>query len=126
MTKGAPRIEGAWRTTGYIVAGQSHDIDGVLLLVDGWWTTFYFVPGDAGPWVSAESGLYDREADRLTFHHRLVFQGGGGRDLVIDQKATREEPCRIDLSDDALAIHFPSGNTVRCTRLPALADYQPS
>ena len=113
----AAPIEGAWRTARYIVNGVATDIEGVLLLVDGRWATLYFVPGGEGPWGSGEAGAYDLNGDVLSFHHRLTFQGGGGRPLHLTQQATLVEACPITLDGDMLSIHFPSGNTVVCERL---------
>ena len=111
-------LEGAWRTARYIVKDNATDIDGVLLLLDGRWSTLYFVGGPDGPWGSAEAGAYEFDGRTLTFLHRLMFQGGGGRPLHITQTASHVEACPITLTDDSLTIQFPSGNTLVCYRLP--------
>lgn len=113
----ASRLEGAWRTARYIVKANPTEIDGVLLLVDGCWSTLYFVGGPEGPWGSAESGTYEIHGTTLTFSHRLMFQGGGGRPLHITQTASHLEACPITFADDSLTIQFPSGNTLVCYRL---------
>jgi hypothetical protein len=112
-----PIVEGAWRTTSYIVHGQATDVNGVLLLVDGRWSTLYFVAGPEGSWGSAEAGSYKVERDTLSFQHRLMFQGGGGRPLHVTQAATHVEDCPITLERDTMTIQFPSGNTLVCHRL---------
>ena len=109
-------LEGAWRTARYIVQDNATEIDGVLLLADGYWSTLYFV-GAEGPWASAEAGTYEADGGTLTFFHRLMFQGGGGRPLHITQAASHVERCPITLTDDSLTILFPSGNTLVCSRL---------
>ncbi len=109
--------EGAWRTARYIVNGNATDIDGVLLLVDGQWSTLYFVGGADGPWGSAEAGTYEIDNNLLAFRHRLMFQGGGGRPLHVTQAASHVETCPITVTDDSLTILFPSGNTLVCYRL---------
>ena len=113
----ASTLEGAWRTARYSVKDNPTDIDGVLLLVDGHWSTLYFVGGADGPWGSAEAGTYEVDGGMLTFLHRLMFQGGGGRSLHITQTASHIEACPITLTDDSLTIQFPSGNTLVCYRL---------
>ena len=110
-------VEGAWRTARYVVKGGASDIDGVLLLVDGHWSTLYFVGGSEGPWGSGEAGTYACDGRTLTFHHRLMFQGGGGRPLHITQTASHVEVCPIAVSGESLTIQFPSGNTLICYRL---------
>lgn len=110
-------LEGAWRTARYIAKDNATDIDGVLLLVDAHWSTLYFVGGPDGPWASAEAGTYEFDGRTLTFLHRLMFQGGGGRPLHITQTASHVEACPITLTDDSLTIQFPSGNTLVCYRL---------
>jgi hypothetical protein len=109
--------EGAWRTARYIVSGNATDLDGVLLLVDGQWSTLYFVGGAEGPWGSAEAGTYEIDGNLLSFRHRLMFQGGGGRPLHITQAASHVETCPITVTDNSLTIQFPSGNTLVCYRL---------
>lgn len=110
-------VEGVWTTETYVVGGKETSVDGVLFLTRGQWSTLYFVPGEQGPWASAEAGRFTCDGQTLTFHHRLVFQGGGGRSLQIDQHAAREERCRVTCADDRLTIDFPSGNTLHLRRV---------
>jgi len=112
-----PTLDGAWRTTAYVVKGNPTDVDGVLLLVDGRWSTLYFIGGAEGPWASAESGTYTFDGRVLSFLHRLMFQGGGGRPLHITQTASHIEDCPVTLTGNELSIQFPSGNTLICQRL---------
>jgi hypothetical protein len=109
-------VEGVWTTQRYVVGGKETLIDGVLFLTGGRWATLYFVPGEQGPWGSAEAGRYRFDGQALTFRHRLVFQGGGGRALQIDQQADREERCAVVFEDDRLTIRFPSGNHLHLRR----------
>jgi len=113
----ASTLEGAWRAARYIVKDNATDIDGVLLFADGHWSTLYFVGGAEGPWGSAEAGTYAFDGRMLTFLHRLMFQGGGGRPLHVTQAASHVEACPITLTQDSLTIQFPSGNTLVCDRL---------
>lgn len=113
------RVEGVWQTETYVVGGKATPVEGVLFLTTGRWATLYFVPGDAGPWGSAEAGEYRFDRGRLTFLHRLVFQGGGGRPLHLDQQASREEICSVAFDGDRLTIGFPSGNHLQLRRLAA-------
>ena len=117
VPRGDPTVEGAWRTAAYVIGGRHTDVDGVLLLVDGRWSALYFVQERDGPRGSAESGSYDFDGRTLTFHHRLMFQGGGGRPLHLTQSASHVEACPIELTRDTLRIQFPSGNTLVCQRL---------
>jgi hypothetical protein len=110
-------IEGAWRTARYVVDNLPRAIDGVLLLVDGRWATVYFVPEREGLWGSGEAGAYELAGETLSFHHRLTFQGGGGRPLYLTQEATHVETCPITIAGDTLTIQFPGGNTLVCERL---------
>lgn len=110
------RVDGVWQTETYVVGEKATPVDGVLFLTSGRWATLYFVPGPDGPWGSAEAGEY-RFDGRLTFLHRLVFQGGGGRPLQIDQQAAREEECGVSFDGDRLTIAFPSGNRLQLRRV---------
>ena len=113
----AADLQGAWRTERYIVQGQAKTIDGVLLLVSQRWATLYFVPTDAGPWGSAESGTYSVTDGRLTFHHELMLQAGGDRALRLDTRASHAETCDVLLEGDRCRIAFPSGNHLELTRM---------
>lgn len=111
-------LDGAWHTQTYIVQGTPTTVEGVLLFAGRQWSTLYFVPGPfpEGPWASAEAGTFEVDGDRLVFHHRFQFQGGGGRALQINQAAVRHEVCRVVLEESQLMIRFPSGNTLVCGR----------
>jgi len=108
MTDSQPTstLEGAWRTGRYVVKD-----------VDGRWSTLYVVHGPEGAWGSAEAGTYVFDGRTLTFLHRLMFQGGGGRPLNLTQTASHTEACSIVLTAESLTIQFPSGNTLLCDRL---------
>jgi hypothetical protein len=110
------RVDGVWETDAYVVGGTATPVTGVLFLASGRWATLYFVPGEQGPWGSAEAGEYRFDGERLTFVHRLVFQGGGGRPVEIDRQASREEECRVTFDGDTLQISFPSGNHLHLRR----------
>jgi hypothetical protein len=112
-------IEGAWQITSYTVKAESTAVDGVLLLVDGHWSTLYFVAGAEGPWGSAEAGRYEFDGQAISFLHRLMFQGGGGRPLHVTQSASHVEVCPTTITGDAVTIQFPSGSTLVCHRLRA-------
>lgn len=111
------RVEGVWQTDTYIVGGKATPVDGVLFLTSEQWATLYFVPGEQGPWGSAEAGTYRFDGQRLTFLHRLVFQGGGGHPLQIDQQATREEECAVAFDGDTMKVSFPSGSHLHLHRI---------
>ena len=113
---GAADLEGAWRIHSYVVAGRSTPVHGVLLLAAGHWSTLYFTTGEAGEWASAEAGRYEADHRHLSFHHRLMFQGGGGQDLRMTQTASHVETCPYQLDQGRLVIHFPSGNQLHLER----------
>jgi hypothetical protein len=112
-------LRGAWSTESYVVGTDVHEVTGVLLLTADQWATLYFVPSTEGPWGSAEAGTYTWDGQRLTFHHRLVFQGGGGRELEVALAADRSEECTVDVSEDRCAVHFPCGNVLHLRRTGA-------
>lgn len=112
-------IQGAWQTQTYVAGGVTHALNGFLLLTADRWATLYFVPTPAGFWGSAEAGTYTYDGVRLTFHHRLMFQGGGGRPLEMSQSVERVEVCDVRLDTDRLEINFPSGNVLHLVRVGA-------
>jgi hypothetical protein len=113
----AADLEGAWRTERYIVQGQPHHIDGVLLLTSQRWATLYFVPTAAGPWGSAEAGAFTVCDGRLTFHHEFVLQAGGERAMRLETEAGHSETCDVRLATDCCTIEFPSGNHLELRRI---------
>jgi hypothetical protein len=110
------KIEGVWAMETYVVGGKETALDGVLFMTAGQWATLYFVPGDQGPWGSAEAGDYNCDGQTLNFFHRLLFQGGGGREVQIDLQENRDEQCSVVFDGDRLTISFPSGNDLRLRR----------
>lgn len=122
MTDSVAPLEGAWALQSYAM-GQSPTatpIAGQLLFAGGRWGTVFFVDeGAAGLWGSGEGGEYVRDGDRLTFTHRLTFQGGAGKALVTNAANDRVEPCTITLDAGSLVILFPSGSRLYCRRFTA-------
>ena len=119
MDATAVPIEGAWTVLDYAIGDSptATPVVGQLLFADGRWSTVYFVDeGPKGLWGSGEGGEYVREGDRLTFTHRLTFQGGAGKELITNPRNSRIEPCRITLDADTMVIRFPSGSRLRCRR----------
>jgi hypothetical protein len=110
-------IQGAWQTETYVANGATHSVEGVLLLTADRWATLYFVPFPDGLWGSAEAGSYAYDGTRLTFHHRLVFQGGERRPLEMNRSASRVEVCGVRLEGDRCSISFPSGNLLHLRRV---------
>ena len=112
----AADVQGAWQTETYVAGGVTHAVEGVLLLTADRWATLYFVPAPAGCWGSAEAGTYTYDGVRLTFYHRLMFQGGGGRSVEMSQSVDRVELCDVRLEGDQFTINFPSGNVLHLVR----------
>jgi hypothetical protein len=109
-------LEGAWQIETYETAGAATAVNGVLLLIAGHWVTLYIASGAAGDWGSAEAGTYELHGDRLTFAHRQLLQGGGGREIVVTRNEERFEPCVVKLHGDRMRIDFPSGNALHLRR----------
>ena len=57
------------------------------------------------------------DGTRLTFHHELVLQGGGDRELTVNPTANRAEACDVRMEADRCTISFPSGNQLQLKRL---------
>jgi hypothetical protein len=112
--------EGVWQMESFTRGEQTTAVRGVLFLTAGRWSTLYFVPaGEAGHWGSGESGRYELSGDQLTFFHQHTFQGGGGRDIVMNLDSHVVERCRIECDAQHLTIFFPSGSIIRFTRASA-------
>jgi hypothetical protein len=124
----AAGLRGAWRAETYELRdGARHTVDGLIFFSERDWTVLFFVLDAEGQPQrgSGEGGTYTLEGDRLVFSHRLNLSAGramaglpeeGLRMVVRGAAGNPAEPCRIDLTADRLAIHFPSGNTLRFSR----------
>ena len=118
----AQSIQGAWRAETYVLAGgATHAVDGLILFTETDWTVLFFVLDDDGMARrgSGEGGTYALEGDRLTFRHRYNLSAGEEMEglpaselrMQIRNAADEAvEPCTIELSEERLTIHFPSGN----------------
>ena len=115
-------IQGAWRAETYVLAnGVSHTVDGMIFFTATDWTVLFFVLDQEGVGRrgSGEGGSYALEGDRLTFRHRYNLSAGEEMEglpaselrMQIRNAADEAvEPCTIELSEERLTIHFPSGN----------------
>lgn len=118
--KDAHAAEGVWQMESFTRGETTTAVRGVLCLTASRWCTLYFVPaGEAGHWGSGESGRYELAEDQLTFFHQHTFQGGGGRDMVMNLDSHVVERCRIECDAQNLAIFFPSGSIIRFARATA-------
>lgn len=113
-------IDGAWRMESYIRDGKSISPAGILLMTEGRWSTLYFISEGSRTnerWGSAEAGRFELNQDQLIFHHEFTFQGGGGKELLMDLSSSTVETCRIEFTSESLRIFFPSGSAIHCRRL---------
>ncbi len=130
MTARAPEsgLAGSWSTEDYRMAeGARHPVRGTLFFSEKDWMVLFFVLDDKGRPVrgSAEGGVYERSGDSLVFRHNHHLSGGSALEGLAESplrmeirnasEATREE-CRIELVQDRLVIHFPSGNSMTFQR----------
>jgi len=116
------QLPGAWSPEAYVLAdGTELSVSGLIFFTDEDWTVLFFVTGNDGEPVrgSGEGGTYSLDGERLTFRHNFHMSAGasiGGlpeaplRMNVRDAADAASEPCRIELGEDSLTIHFPSGN----------------
>ena len=124
----AQDIQGAWRAETYVLAnGVSHTVDGMIFFTATDWTVLFFVLDQEGVGRrgSGEGGSYALEGDRLTFRHRYNLSAGEEmeglpaselRMQIRDAADEAVEPCTIELSEERLTIHFPSGNRMMFSR----------
>ena len=124
----AQDLQGAWRAETYVLAGGvSHTVDGMIFFTATDWTVLFFVLDQEGVGRrgSGEGGTYALEGDRLTFRHRYNLSAGEEmeglpasalRMQISDAAGAAVEPCTIELSEERLTIHFPSGNQMMFSR----------
>lgn len=114
-------VEGAWHPEIYrLKDGTVQEVTGLIFFTERDWTVLFFVKDDRGGLErgSGEGGTYTLEGDRLVFTH-LYHLSGGSTPLKMSAKSPQDaerEPCRIELAEEILTIHFPSGNQMRFRR----------
>ncbi len=121
-------LAGAWSPETYVLEdGSELPVSGLIFFTESDWTVLFFVQdGDGAPQRgSAEGGSYTLDGDALTFRHAFHLSAGsaiGGlseaplRMSVRDAADAPSEPCRIELDNERLTIHFPSGNRMGFAR----------
>jgi hypothetical protein len=121
-------IQGAWSTESYVLKdGSEYALSGLIFFTEKDWAVLMFVKDGEGNVRrgSGEGGTYQVDGDALTFTHFYNLSRGekfGSFDEAPLRMTVREEadgvaePCRIEMSGDAMTIHFPSGNRIEFTR----------
>ena len=125
---GQASITGAWRVESYVLRdGTRPPVDGTIIFTESSWSVLFFIVDDEGEARrgSGEGGTYTLEGDNLTFFHRYTMSGGDAVEgfAASDWSLTLREPdaavseaCTVDLSEERLTIHFPSGNRMEFSR----------
>ena len=119
-------IQGAWKARVYrLASGPVHTVRGHIFFADAEWQVLFFVMNDGEPRRgSGEGGTYTLKGDQLTFEHHYLLAAGDempGLPATSLRMEARDgtgpsEPTRIELTDEQLILHFPSGNSMEFTR----------
>ena len=126
-----PSLQGVWSCDDYRLAdGSIHPLHGRIFFGQREWTVLYFVLDENGEPLrgSGEGGWYEFDGKNVTFAHLRILEeaaavGSLGEshrvEVHLESEGSIGEPeaCRVDLTGENLAIHFPSGNRIRFTRL---------
>ena len=119
---GAADILGAWHPEQYVLEdGTELDVSGLIFFSKRDWTVLFFVEDGNGEPVrgSGEGGTYLLVGDTLTFTHFYHLSAGDEigpiaasplRMSVKEIQDAAEEPCRAEVGEEMMTIHFPSGN----------------
>jgi hypothetical protein len=121
-----PTIQGAWNARVYrLASGQVHTVRGHIFFADAEWQVLFFVMDNDEPRRgSGEGGTYTLRGDQLTFEHHYLLAAGdemSGLPATSLRMEARDgtgpsEPTRVELTDEQLILHFPSGNSLEFTR----------
>lgn len=131
QTSVGPTLQGIWSCDDYLLAdGSIHPLQGRIFFGEREWTVLFFVLDENGKPLrgSGEGGWYTFDGENVTFAHLRILEEGAAVgslgeshrvEVLHDAEGSIGEPeaCRVDLTRDTLAIHFPSGNRIRFTRL---------
>lgn len=128
LSAAAQQIQGAWRPEVYVLEdGAELTVEGRIFFTEADWMVLFFVTDDDGEprRGSAEGGTYRLEGDRLEFTHHYHLSAGEAfaslaeaplRMSIAGSNEAAREPCRVELGEDVMTIHFPSGNRMRFRR----------
>ena len=131
QTSAGHSLRGVWSCDDYLLAdGSIHPLHGRIFFGEREWTVLFFVLDESGEPLrgSGEGGWYEFDGESVTFAHLRILEeaaavGSLGEshrvEVHLDPEGSIGEPeaCRVDLTREKLAIHFPSGNRIRFTRL---------
>jgi hypothetical protein len=121
---------GAWEPAQYMLEdGVQHPVAGLIFFAEHDWSVLFFVTNENDTPLrgSGEGGTYNLHGDSLIFSHRYHLSGGHAVGSLTESPLRMEvrsaaqasrEPCTIDVRNDSLTIHFPSGNTMLFLRRP--------
>ncbi len=119
---GEADILGAWHPEQYVLEdGTELDVSGLIFFTKSDWTVLFFVEDENGEprRGSGEGGTYLLVGDTLTFTHFYHLSAGDEigpiaasplRMSVKEIEDAAEEPCRAEVGEETMTIHFPSGN----------------
>ena len=119
---GATDILGAWHPERYVLEdGTELHVSGLIFFTESDWTVLFFVEDENGEprRGSGEGGTYALVGDKLTFTHFYHLSAGDEigpfaasplRMSVKEMQDATEEPCRAEVGEETMTIHFPSGN----------------
>jgi len=128
QTKSTLTLQGAWKPEIYLLKnGSELQVDGQIFFTESDWTVLFFVlDGNNFPKKgSGEGGTYTLNDNKLVFKHNYHLSGGHSvgslpaSPLKMEINKTVDaatESCTIELSQNKLTIHFPSGNTMTFKR----------
>ena len=123
-----PTLQGSWEPERYLLKdGSELAVSGQIFFTETDWTVLFFVLDEEGTPQrgSGEGGTYSLMGTHLTFSHQYHLSGGKAtgslpesplRMEISDTAEATQEPCTIDLDEDRLTIHFPSGNVMTFQR----------
>ncbi len=119
-------IQGAWVPQVYVLKdGTRHALRGrIFFTASEWIVTFFVIDHDQPRRGSSEGGWYKLDGDSLILRHSYLLAAGDAMaglpasPLQLEAR-TRNEPVEgtsIELENDRLVLHFPSGNRMEFKR----------
>jgi hypothetical protein len=121
-----PGIQGAWHPEQYTLQnGITHEVDGLIVFTESDWNVLFFVTENGEPRrASAEGGSFFFRGNRLILTHDYNFAYGDEvRGLAATAPSFRilgaaaaTEMCTVEMTEDAMTLFFPSGNTMTFRR----------
>ncbi len=114
------KLVGAWDTHTYVIEGESHSLDGIIIFTENYFagTAYSSFSGGEMDDSNANAGTYTIDGNNVTFQQQVQIhiRPGDEKEPIFYGKDVPEE-ATFEVDGDNLTIYFPSGTKYMAKRL---------